>query len=58
MNQVLKIDSSLRMGIRKLFKKGIIENPHVYKKEDPKNLISLFSLALDYANSYLSNRCF
>ena len=35
-NQVLKIDSSLRMGIRKLFKKGIIENPHVYKKEDPK----------------------
>jgi len=29
---VLKMDASLRMGIRKLFKKGIKENPHVYKK--------------------------
>lgn len=36
-NQVLKIDSALRMGIRKVFKKGIVENPHVYKKEDPKS---------------------
>jgi len=33
-NQILKVDSFLRMGIRKIFKKGIIENPHVYKKED------------------------
>jgi|TARA_B110000908_G_C10189384_1_gene419708 Rps23 Pro-64 3,4-dihydroxylase Tpa1-like proline 4-hydroxylase len=33
-NQVLKIDSFLRMNIRKLFKKGIKENPHVYKKEN------------------------
>ncbi len=32
-NQILKIDSFLRMGIRKIFKKGIVENPHVYKKE-------------------------
>lgn len=33
-NQILKIDSFLRMGIRKIFRKGIIENPHVYKKND------------------------
>ncbi|MDO6760029.1 2OG-Fe(II) oxygenase [Tamlana sp. 2_MG-2023] len=33
-NQVLKIDSFLRMNIRKLFKKGIKENPHVYKKDN------------------------
>ncbi|MDW5287564.1 2OG-Fe(II) oxygenase [Formosa sp. PL04] len=33
-NQVLKIDSFLRMNIRKIFKKGIVENPHVYKKEE------------------------
>ena len=31
---VLKMDSSLRMGIRKVFKKGIRKNPHVYKKDD------------------------
>lgn len=33
-NSILKLDSTLRMGIRKLFKKGIKENPHVYKKKD------------------------
>jgi len=32
-NMVLKIDTSLRSGIRKVFKKGIRENPHQYKKE-------------------------
>lgn len=31
-NVWLKIDSFTRMQIRKLFKKGIIENPHQYKK--------------------------
>lgn len=30
---VLRIDSFLRMTIRKVFKKGIKDNPHVYKKE-------------------------
>lgn len=30
----LKLDSTLRMGIRKVFKKGIVENPHKYVKED------------------------
>jgi Rps23 Pro-64 3,4-dihydroxylase Tpa1-like proline 4-hydroxylase len=29
---ILKIDTFLRMTIRKVFKKGIKENPHVYKK--------------------------
>lgn len=29
---VLQIDTFLRMTIRKIFKKGIKENPHVYKK--------------------------
>lgn len=29
---VLDIDAKLRMFVRKLFKKGIRENPHVYKK--------------------------
>ena len=29
---ILKIDTFLRMTIRKFFKKGIKENPHVYKK--------------------------
>lgn len=29
---ILKIDSFLRMNLRKIFKKGIKENPHVYKK--------------------------
>ncbi|WP_299254930.1 2OG-Fe(II) oxygenase [uncultured Aquimarina sp.] len=33
---ILKLDSSLRMGVRKIFKKGIRENPHVYKKDDSK----------------------
>ena len=32
-NEILKIDSTLRMGLRKLFKKGVRENPHVYKKK-------------------------
>lgn len=31
---VLQADTWLRMGIRKIFKKGIRENPHVYKKEE------------------------
>lgn len=31
-NQILKIDSFLRSKIRNFFKKGIIENKHVYKK--------------------------
>lgn len=30
---ILRIDTFLRMGLRKIFKKGVIENPHVYKKE-------------------------
>ena len=29
---ILKIDTFLRMSLRKVFKKGINENPHVYKK--------------------------
>ncbi|MGY0391746.1 2OG-Fe(II) oxygenase [Bizionia sp. KMM 8389] len=33
-NQILKVDSFLRMTLRKLFKKGIKENPHVYKKDE------------------------
>lgn len=31
---ILQTDSMLRMGIRKVFKKGITENPHVYKKDN------------------------
>lgn len=31
-NIFLNVDSNLRMGIRKLFKKGIRKNPHIYKK--------------------------
>lgn len=31
---VLQADAWLRMGIRKIFKKGIKENPHVYKKRE------------------------
>ncbi|MGB0896766.1 MAG: 2OG-Fe(II) oxygenase [Flavobacteriaceae bacterium] len=31
-NALLNIDGKLRMGIRKLFKKGIRQNPHIYKK--------------------------
>jgi Rps23 Pro-64 3,4-dihydroxylase Tpa1-like proline 4-hydroxylase len=30
---ILKVDAGLRMKIRKVFKKGIRENPHVYKKD-------------------------
>lgn len=30
---VLQLDTFLRMSIRKIFKKGIKENPHVYKKD-------------------------
>lgn len=30
----LQLDTFLRMNLRKIFKKGIKENPHVYKKED------------------------
>jgi Rps23 Pro-64 3,4-dihydroxylase Tpa1-like proline 4-hydroxylase len=29
---ILQVDTWLRMMLRKLFKKGIMENPHVYKK--------------------------
>lgn len=32
---VLQLDTFLRMTLRKIFKKGIKENPHVYKKEKP-----------------------
>jgi len=31
---ILQVDTFLRMSIRKIFKKGIRENPHVYKKDD------------------------
>ena len=31
---VLQGDVALRQGIRKIFKRGIIENPHVYKKTE------------------------
>jgi Rps23 Pro-64 3,4-dihydroxylase Tpa1-like proline 4-hydroxylase len=31
---ILQCDTLLRMAIRKVFKKGIKENPHVYKKEN------------------------
>jgi len=30
---ILRIDNTVRMGIRKVFKKGIVDNPHVYKKK-------------------------
>lgn len=29
---ILRVDTFLRMSIRKIFKKGLKENPHVYKK--------------------------
>lgn len=29
---ILKADIQLRMAVRKMFKKGIVENKHVYKK--------------------------
>ena len=31
---VLRIDAWLRMGLRKIFKKGVRENPHVYKRDE------------------------
>lgn len=31
---LLRLDAALRMGLRKIFKKGVRENPHVYKKEE------------------------
>lgn len=31
-DKILKIDNNIRMGLRKIFKKGIKENPHKYKK--------------------------
>jgi len=31
---VLQADIALRQGIRKVFKKGIVENPHVYQKDE------------------------
>lgn len=34
-NMILKMDSALRMCIRKVFKKGIRENPHQYKNAKP-----------------------
>lgn len=36
LDQVLKVDNALRMGVRKIFKTGIVENPHVYKKENER----------------------
>jgi len=30
---ILRVDTFLRMNLRKIFKKGIKENPHVYKKD-------------------------
>lgn len=32
-DKILQADSAVRMGIRKVFKKGIVKNPHVYKKD-------------------------
>jgi hypothetical protein len=29
---ILRADNTIRMGLRKVFKKGVVENPHVYKK--------------------------
>lgn len=34
-DMVLQLDTFLRMTLRKFFKKGIKENPHVYKKDKP-----------------------
>ena len=31
---ILLGDIALRQGVRKVFKKGVVENPHVYKKEE------------------------
>lgn len=35
-NVALKVDGVLRMAIRKVFPKGIVKNPHVYKKKPSK----------------------
>ncbi len=32
-NHVLRFDSFLRMNLRKIFKKGVVKNPHVYKSK-------------------------
>ncbi|MEG0189349.1 2OG-Fe(II) oxygenase [Algoriella sp.] len=32
LDQFLQVDNALRMGVRKIFKKGIVENSHIYKK--------------------------
>lgn len=29
---ILRVDNTVRMGLRKIFNKGITEKPHVYKK--------------------------
>lgn len=36
-NFILNVDSALRMGVRKVFKNGVRENPHIYKKEEGKD---------------------
>ena len=33
-NLVLDADANIRMLIRKIFKKGIKKNPHIYKKDN------------------------
>lgn len=33
---LLRLDGVARMGIRKIFKKGIVKNPHVYNKKPSK----------------------
>lgn len=35
-DKILQADTWLRMNVRKLFKKGIVKNPHIYKKEENK----------------------
>lgn len=34
---VLRTDAFIRMNLRKIFKKGIKENPHIYKKDSSNN---------------------
>ena len=34
---ILRMDSFVRMNLRKIFKKGVKENPHIYKKDQKKN---------------------
>jgi hypothetical protein len=33
-DMVLQIDNFLRQSVRKIFKKGIVENPHYYKNKN------------------------